>query len=126
MEILDKLAPTMTTPELCANCGKLSQKQDDCISITLLFSRASKQVVCVEVGKDFADMLMGFLTLPLSCMVRVLAEANMIHRPNDELKTPPGSPVRAAADMKKRKFESNPHFALTSLTNIFESGENGV
>lgn len=66
--------------EICNNCGKPSQKQEDSIPVTILFSKASKQVVCIEAGKDFVDMLIGFLTLPISCLVRVLNGAALIHQ----------------------------------------------
>lgn len=104
--------------EICANCGMPSQKQDESIPITILFSKASKQVVCVEVGKEFVDMLMGFLTLPVSCMVRVLNGAAMIHRP-DELKVPPVIPASVPYTPGPKK--SDPHFALAAIANVFDS-----
>ncbi|KAG0592993.1 hypothetical protein KC19_1G296400, partial [Ceratodon purpureus] len=104
--------------EICENCGKPSRKQDDSIPITLLVSRASKQVVCVEVGKEFVDMLMGFLTIPISCLVRVLNNAAMIHRP-DEIKIPPKIPESVPYTPGPKK--SDPHFALTAIANVFDS-----
>lgn len=83
-------------------------------------------MVCVEVGKDFVDMFMGFFILFLSCMVRVLVEVNMIYWLNDEFKILLGFFVCVVVDMKKCKFEFNFYFVLIFLINIFESGENGV
>jgi hypothetical protein len=99
-------------------CRKPLRKQGDSISITLLVSRASKQVVCVEVGKEFVDMLMGFLTIPISCLVRVLSDAAMIHRP-DKIKAPPKIPKSVPYTLGPKK--SNPHFALTTIANVFDS-----
>jgi hypothetical protein len=110
----------MTTPESCEACGMPKGNQDECVQITLLFSKASNQVMCVEVGKEFVDMFMGFLTLPLSCMVRVLTEGAMLHKPGEELKTPPGSPGSSPSS-PGRSSQSNPHFAFTAIANIFDS-----
>lgn len=107
----------MAASDICENCSLPRGEQDECIPITLLFSKASKKVVCVEVGKDFVDMIMGFLTLPLSCVVRVFTAGAMIH---NELKTPRGSPVSGPSS-PERKPESNPHFAFTAIANIFDS-----
>jgi hypothetical protein len=99
-------------------CGKSSQKQGDSISITLLVSRASKQVVCVEVGKEFVDMLMGFLTIPINCLVRVLSDVAMIHKP-DEIKAPPKIPKSVPYTPGPKK--SDPYFALTAIANVFDN-----
>lgn len=104
--------------EICNNCGKPSQKQEDSIPVTILFSKASKQVVCIEAGKDFVDMLIGFLTLPISCLVRVLNGAALIHRP-DELKASPVIPPNVPYSPGPKK--SDPHFALVAIANVFDS-----
>nr|PNR46910.1 hypothetical protein PHYPA_014030 [Physcomitrium patens] len=104
--------------DMCVTCGMPPKNKDDTIPITLLYSRASKQVVCLEVGKEFVDMLMGFLTLPISCLVRVLAEASMIHKP-DEIKSPPIVPASVSNNLAPMK--SDPHFALSAISNVFES-----
>ena len=107
--------------EICEKCGL--PNQDKCMPITILFSKASMQVMCIEVGKEFVDMLMGFLTLPLSCLVRVLAEAAMIHRPGVGADTPPASPSSGSRSPGK-KPESDPHYALSAIANVWESVAN--
>lgn len=45
------------------------------ISITLMYSKTSKQILFVEAGKDFVDLVVGFLTLPIGCVIKVLSES---------------------------------------------------
>ena len=113
-----KFTPDMA--EICETCGMPKGNQDECIPVTLLFSKASNSVMCIEVGKDFVDMLMGFLTLPLSCLVRVLTQGAMIHKPGEDPQTPPGSPGSSPSS-PGRSSVINLHFALTAIANVFDS-----
>lgn len=105
--------------ELCVDCGLPPCKVDPTIPITLVFSKATRQVLCLEVGKDFVDILLGFLTLPMGCIIKLLEEASMIHRP--ECKTAPLSGMPCTPRPKKGKSESDEHFSMSSISNIFES-----
>ena len=111
--------------EVCVNCGMPPCKVDPTIPITLLFSKATRQVLCLEAGKDFVDTLMGFLTLPLGCIIKLLEEASMIHRPECKIAPPPsptfppGLPCTPAP--KKGGNESGEHFSMSSISNIFGS-----
>lgn len=115
------------TPELCVNCGMPPCKVDPTLPITLLFSKATRQVLCVEAGKDFVDTLMGFLTLPVGCIVKLLEQASMIHRPECKLAPRPSTPLVFPPDCpytpapKKGKNDSGEHFAMSSISNVFES-----
>lgn len=115
------------TPELCVNCGMLPCKVDPTLPITLLFSKATRQVLCLEAGKDFVDMLMGFLTLPVGCIVKLLEQASMIHRPECKVAPRPSTPLVFPPDCpytpapKKGKNDSGEHFAMSSISNVFES-----
>lgn len=105
--------------ELCVNCGLPPRKVDPTIPITLLFSKATRQVLCLEAGKDFVDTLMGFLTLPMGCIIKLLEEASMIHRPECGI----APPLQASPTIKpkKGKNDSSEHFFMSSISNIFES-----
>jgi hypothetical protein len=113
--------------KLCVNCGMPPCKVDPAIPITLLFSKATRQVLCVEAGKEFVDTLMGFLTLPVGCIIKLLEEAAMIHRPeckmapplSPPLTFPPGTPYTPR--LKKGENESGEHFSMSSISNIFGS-----
>lgn len=114
------------TAELCCNCGMPPLPRIETIPITLLFSKVSRQVVCVEAGKDFVDMLMGFLTLPIGCIVRLLAEATMIHKPEAHLPPmpapltfPPNLPYTPRPKKQDEKISN--HFAMSSICNVFDS-----
>ncbi|CAM6070807.1 unnamed protein product [Sphagnum tenellum] len=114
---------------ICQNCGMPSTKEEEIIGITLLFSKLSRQVLCVEAGKDFVDMLVGFLTLPMGCIVKLLTQAAMIHKPetyvvvlapsSPPLLMPPSLPYTPSP--KKAKQKCNEHFAMTSISNVFDS-----
>lgn len=114
---------------ICQNCGMPSTKEEETIGITLLFSKLSRQVLCVEAGKDFVDMLVGFLTLPMGCIVKLLTQAAMIHKPetyvvvlapsSPPLLMPPSLPYTPSP--KKAKQKCNEHFAMTSISNVFDS-----
>lgn len=109
------------------NCGMPPCKVDPTLPITLLFSKATRQVLCLEAGKDFVDTLMGFLTLPVGCIVKLLEEASMIHRPECKIAPRPSTPLVFPPDCpytpgpKKGKNDSGEHFAMSSISNVFES-----
>jgi hypothetical protein len=110
--------------ELCVNCGLPPCKVDPTIPITLLFSKATRQVLCLEAGKDFVDTLLGFLTLPMGCIIKLLEEASMIHRPECKIAPPvPASPSGKpyTPRPKQGKNDSSEHFSMSSISNIFES-----
>lgn len=102
------------------------------IRATLLYSRTSKAVMCMEAGKDLVDLLMGFLTLPIGAVVKLLAEGNILkHEP-----IPPPSMAAALAmaeaasgipnGSSKASFLSNKDknailAPLTAVGSIYES-----
>jgi hypothetical protein len=47
------------------------------ISITLMYSKTSQQILFVEAGKDFVDLVVGFLTLPIGCVIKLLSESEL-------------------------------------------------
>jgi hypothetical protein len=109
-----------------------STKEEETIGITLLFSKLSRQVLCVEAGKDFVDMLVGFLTLPMGCIVKLLTQAAMIHKPETYVvvlapSSPPPPPLLMPPSLpytpspKKAKQKCTEHFAMTSISNVFDS-----
>lgn len=107
--------------ELCVNCGMPPCKVDPTIPITLLFSKATRQVLCLEAGKDFVDTLMGFLTLPVGCIIKLLDEATMIHRPECKIAPPlPPTSLPGTRDTSGGN-ESGEHFSMSSISNIFGS-----
>lgn len=114
-------------PELCINCGMPPCKVTLDIPITLLFSKATRQVLCLEAGKDFVDTLMGFLTLPVGCIIKLLEAASMIHRPECKLAPPPSAPLVFPPGTpytprpKKEKNDAGEHFAMSSIANILDS-----
>jgi hypothetical protein len=114
-------------PELCVNCGMPPCKQNLTIPVTLLFSKATRQVLCLEAGKDFVDTLMGFLTLPVGCIIKLLETATMIHRPECKLAPPPSAPLVFPPGLpytprpKKGKNDAGEHFAMSSIANILDS-----
>lgn len=108
--------------ELCVNCGLPPRKVDPTIPITLLFSKATRQVLCLEAGKDFVDSLLGFLTLPMGCIIKLLEEASMIHRPECKVAPPPAAAGKPYTPRPKQgKNDSCEHFSMSSISNIFES-----
>ena len=54
---------------------ELIQNSDKDILITLMYSRASQQVLFVEAEKDFVDLVVGFLTLSIGCAIKLLSES---------------------------------------------------
>lgn len=48
---------------------------DKGISLTLMYSKTSQQILFVEAGKDFVDLVVGFLTLPIGCVIKLLSES---------------------------------------------------
>ena len=128
MEVIVAMAgpkpPDDEEEELCVNCGMPPCKGPPSIPITLLFSKATRQVLCLEAGKDFVDTLMGFLTLPVGCIVKLLEEATMIHRPECKIAPPlspfPISPPNSPRP-KKEENNSGEHFSMSSISNIFGS-----
>lgn len=48
------------------------------IQITLMYSKSSQQVLFVEAGKDFVDLVVGFLTLPIGCVIKLLSESESV------------------------------------------------
>lgn len=113
--------------DVCVNCGMPPCKVDPTLPITLLFSKATRQVLCLEAGKDFVDTLMGFLTLPVGCIVKLLEQASMIHRPECKIAPRPSTPLVFPPDCpytpgpKKGKNDAGEHFAMSSISNVFES-----
>ena len=59
---------------------------DKGISITLMYSKTSQQILFVEAGKDFVDLVVGFLTLPIGCVIKLLCESE--HLSLDPTKCP--------------------------------------
>ena len=55
--------------------AELIQNVEKDILITLMYSRASQQILFVEAEKDFVDLVVGFLTLPIGCAIRLLSES---------------------------------------------------
>ncbi|KAH8959816.1 hypothetical protein BDL97_06G097400 [Sphagnum fallax] len=111
---------------ICQNCGMPSTKEEETIGITLLFSKVSRQVLCVESGKDFVDMLVGFLTLPMGCIIKLLSQAALIHKPEMYCPAPAlplaMSPLPYTPSSKKvNRGKCNEHFAMTSISNVFDS-----
>lgn len=68
---------------------ELIQNADKDILITLMYSRASQQVLFVEAEKDFVDLVVGFLTLPIGCAMKLLSESE---RPDPPWTQPPSAP----------------------------------
>jgi len=45
------------------------------IRITLMYCKSSQQILFVEAGKDFVDLVVGFLALPIGCVIKLLSES---------------------------------------------------
>lgn len=45
------------------------------IVVTLMYSQSSHRILFVEAEKDFVDVLIGFLTLPIGCAIKLLFES---------------------------------------------------
>ena len=43
------------------------------IQVTLLCSKANGRVLYLEAGKDFVDILLSFLTLPVGTVIKLLS-----------------------------------------------------
>jgi hypothetical protein len=116
------------------------------ISITLLFSKVSRQVLCVEAGKEFVDFLLAFLTLPVGCIVKLLGDASMlmrVHSSSDDdgplqqsssSTTNNSSTIMEAMEdnniikdhhhqkiIKDKTLQSCPDKVMTSMANVFDS-----
>jgi hypothetical protein len=94
------------------------------ISITLLFSKVSRQVLCVEAGKEFVDFLLAFLTLPVGCIVKLLGDASMlmrVHSSSDDdgplQQSSSSTPNNSSTIMEV--MEDNK--VMTSMANVFDS-----
>ncbi|MCI54259.1 DUF674 family protein, partial [Trifolium medium] len=55
-----------------------SVEQVDKITLRLMVDKENKKVVYAEAGKDFYDVLLSFLTLPLGTIARLVAEESNI------------------------------------------------
>lgn len=57
--------------------GKVSTTMEKFLAVTLLYSyKNGNSVLFLEAGKDFVDILLSFLTLPLGGIVRLLSGGN--------------------------------------------------
>lgn len=74
--------------------------------------------MCLEVGKEFVDMFMGFFILFISCLVRVLVEVFMIYK-LDEIKFLLIVFVSVLNNLVFMKFDL--YFVLSVISNVFES-----
>lgn len=54
---------------------------DKGIQIMLMYSKSSQQILFVEAGKDFVDLVVGFLTLPIGCVIKLLSESECFSMP---------------------------------------------
>lgn len=54
---------------------ELIQNAEKEVLITLMYSRASQHILFVEAEKDFVDLVVGFLTLPIGCAIKLLSES---------------------------------------------------
>lgn len=45
------------------------------IPVTIMYHRVTRQVLFLEAGKDFVDLIMGFLTLPLGSILKLSSES---------------------------------------------------
>ncbi|XP_028104479.1 uncharacterized protein LOC114303542 [Camellia sinensis] len=50
----------------------MAAKQVATVSVRILVDEEKKRVVCAETGNDVVDILFGFLTLPMSTVVRLI------------------------------------------------------
>lgn len=53
----------------------IQSNADKEILITLLYSKSSQKILFVEAEKDFVDIVIGFLTLPIGCAIKLLFES---------------------------------------------------
>ncbi|KAL2613757.1 hypothetical protein R1flu_025449 [Riccia fluitans] len=58
--------------------SRQQEKQDVGMIITLVFGKLTRQVLCVEAGNDFVDLLLSFLTLPMGCKVNLLSGPSLL------------------------------------------------
>lgn len=54
---------------------------DKGIHITLMYSKSSQQILFVEAGKDFVDLVVGFLTLSIGCVIKLLSDSTCFTSP---------------------------------------------
>lgn len=95
------------------------KEMEDTISITILFSKISRQVICVEANKDFVDLLVGFLTLPIGCIVRLLSDASLLGKSSSDLQgVVVGDKNISEKSNKERDREEK---VMTSMANVCES-----
>ncbi|KAK7339807.1 hypothetical protein VNO77_20492 [Canavalia gladiata] len=58
----------------------LHQASKEQISVRVLVDGEKNKVVFVEAGKDFADVLLSFLTLPLGTIARLVNKESNVHK----------------------------------------------
>nr|PNR55552.1 hypothetical protein PHYPA_006449 [Physcomitrium patens] len=54
------------------------QCTDKNILVTLMYSKTSQQILFVEAGKEFVDLVLGFLTLPIGRVIKLLSDNSLI------------------------------------------------
>jgi hypothetical protein len=55
-----------------------ANQSDDQVPLTVLVNKEKSEVVYAEAGKDFVDVLLSFLTLPLGTIARLVAKESNI------------------------------------------------
>jgi hypothetical protein len=55
-----------------------ANQSDDQVPLTVLVNKQKSEVVYAEAGKDFVDVLLSFLTLPLGTIARLVAKESNI------------------------------------------------
>ncbi|CAM6106853.1 unnamed protein product [Calypogeia fissa] len=70
----------LPSPSPCPSqtSGSLNASEEVRLRVTLLYSKVTGEVLCLETGKDFVDLLLGFLTLPLGCILKLLMEGSLV------------------------------------------------
>ncbi|GLJ44596.1 hypothetical protein SUGI_0937340 [Cryptomeria japonica] len=51
----------------------MADKNSQCMSVRLLISKKNSKIVYAEAGKDFVDLLLSFLTMPLGSVMKLLS-----------------------------------------------------
>lgn len=107
---------------------------DEALTVSLLYSKVTGQVLCIETGKEFVDLLLGFLTLPLGCVVKLLTEGSLLEPQelsssgalerlglSSAQSTNSSSHGRAPHPRERQKDAAAPPPPLTSIANLYES-----
>ncbi|XP_024026766.1 uncharacterized protein LOC21404914 [Morus notabilis] len=100
---VNKNSPSLNRDELTNQIKEEDmQEKDEKISVKLMISKSKKRVCYAEAKKDFVNLVLSFLTVPLGHIAGKLRDTNSFNGCIDQL-------YKSVKDLDEQLFKSNHH-----------------